>query len=348
MDKPETLQGLACPNCGGMIPIPEGQAIVDCPYCELRSYVRGERGLRRHQTPQRVDRKGALSAWRKFLSSSMAIARGTAQQAQLTEAFLAYLPFWTVWARVAAWAFGEEKEGSGDDARYVPKEIRLVQDMTWNGAACDVGEFGVTQVPLADQDLQPFDPEGLHNAGMVFEPVGSFSDARQAAEDAFEWQINRKTRLDRLAQLFVRSFRRRYALVYQPLWVVRYLHRGRAFQVVVDGYSGEVLYGKAPGNTLYRAAVLVIGIAIGAFLAVDVPAFLIGAGSNGDGSGAFIFALIMLAAGVSVMLAAYRAFRRGEQYEYRRSAPQMIPGVGNPFETLTQVKDVEEWIKRLN
>jgi len=348
MDKPEKLQGLACPNCGGMIAIPEGQAIVHCPYCELRSYVKGERGLRRHQVPQKVDRKGALAAWRKFLSSSMAIARGTAQQAQLTETFLAYLPFWTVWARVAAWAFGEEKKGSGDDARYVPQEIRLVQDMAWNGAACDVGEFGVTQVPLVDHDLQPFDPDELHNAGMVFEPVGSFSDARQSAEEVFEGQVNRKTRLDRLAQLFVRTFRRRYALVYHPLWVVRYLHRGRAFQVVVDGYSGKVLYGKAPGNTLYRAAVLVIGIAVGAFLAVDVPAFLIGVGSDSDGSGAFIFALIMLAAGVSLMLAAYRAFRRGEQYEYRSSAPQMIPGVGNPFEMLTQVKDIEEWTSRLN
>jgi hypothetical protein len=348
MDKAETLQGLACPKCGGMIAVPEGQAIVRCPYCDLRSYVRGERGLRRHQVPQQVDRKGALTAWRKFLSSSMAIARGTAQQAQMREAFLAYLPFWTVWARVAAWAFGEEKVGSGDDARYVPKEIRVVQDMTWDGAACDVGEFGVTQVPVVDHDLHPFDPEALHNTGMVFEPVGSFSDAHQAAEKVFEGQVNRKTRLDRLAQLFVRSFRQRYALVYHPLWVVRYLHRGRSFQVVVDGYSGKVLYGKAPGNTLYRAAVLVIGVAIGAILAVDVPAFLVGVSSNSDGSGTFIFALIMLAAGVGVMLAAYRAFRRGEQYEYRSSAPQMIPGVGNPFEALTQVKDVEEWIKRLN
>src|SRR5690606_41752721 len=50
-------------------------------------------------------------------------------------------------------------------------------------------------------------------------------------------------------------------------WVLRYLYRGRAFQVVVDGYSGKVLYGKAPGNTIYRAAVLVASMAVGALLA---------------------------------------------------------------------------------
>ena len=79
------------------------------------------------------------------------------RRAQLEEAFLVYLPFWTVWSRAAAWAFGQEKVGSGDRARYEPREVRVVQEMTWNGAACDVGEFGVNQVPLSDGSLEPFD-----------------------------------------------------------------------------------------------------------------------------------------------------------------------------------------------
>jgi hypothetical protein len=182
---------------------------------------------------------------------------------------------------------------------------------------------------------------------MVFEPVSSFSEARQAAEERFHEQVNRRAKLDRLAQLFVRSLRRRFALVYHPLWVMRYRHRGRAFQVVVDGYSGKVLYGKAPGNTLYRAAVLVLGMAVGAFLAIDAPAFLLGA-SEGDSGGLVMFALALFAAGLGIMFAAYRAFRHGEQYEYRSSAPQAIPGIGNPLEMVTNVKDVEEWIDLLN
>ena len=346
-DKGETLQGLACPNCGGIVPIPEGQAIVHCPYCELRSFVRGERGLQRFQVPQRLEREGAIGSFRKFLTSSMAIARGAARQAQLIEALLVFLPFWTIWGRVAAWAFGQEKVGSGDDARYEPREIRVVQDMTWNGAACDVGEFGVTQVPTVDHDLQPFDPDALHAAGMVFEPMNSFSDARRAAAERFNQQVTQKSKLDRLAQLFMRTFRRRYALVYHPLWVMRYSHRGRVFQVVVDAYSGKVLYGKAPGNTLYRAAVLVLGMALGAFLAVDAPAFLVGA-SQGESGGVFMFALALLGVGIGIMFAAYRAFRHGEQYEFRASAPKTIPGLGAPLEMSLDVKDVEEWINLLN
>jgi hypothetical protein len=140
--------------------------------------------------------------------------------------------------------------------------------------------------------------------------------------------------------------RRRTALVYHPLWVLRYLFRGRAFQVVVDGYSGKVLYGKAPGNTLYRAAVLVLGMACGAFLAIDIPA-LIAYLTEGEGD-IFWLALILFVAGLGIMAAAYRAFRHGEQYEYRISASSSILGLENPLQMITSVKDVEKWIDQLS
>jgi DNA-directed RNA polymerase subunit RPC12/RpoP len=352
MSKDDSLHGLNCPNCGGMIEIPEGQLLVRCPYCELRSFVRGERGLLRYQTPLRVERKSAIAAMRKFFSGNLSIARDLEKTATLEEAFVAYLPFWTAWARVSAWVFGERRVGSGNNRRYEPREVRVVQEMAWNGAACDVGEFGVAEVPLVQQDLQPFNSEVLHNSGMVFEPVGSFSDAQQTAENQFSQQVQKKAGLDRLAQVFLRLTRRRYALVYHPLWILRYLYRGRSFQVVVDGYSGDVLYGKAPGNLWYRAAILVAGMAAGAFMAVDVPAAMLYlASDSSDADGLFLFALFMLALGFGIMFAAYRAFRHGEQVEYRSGAPAKIAGMENPLtmvSSVTNIKDVEKWINQFN
>jgi hypothetical protein len=90
--------------------------------------------------------------------------------------------------------------------------------------------------------------------------------------------------------------------------------------VVVDGHSGQVLYGKAPGSTFYRAAVLVGGMAAGAFMAVDAAAFVFYLASQMEGSSAIAFAaagLGVIASGFTLMHKAYRAFRYGEQYEYR-------------------------------
>ena len=362
MSEPETTQGLTCPNCGGVVPIPEGQIIVRCPYCEMRSLVRGERGLRRYQVPQQTDQQAAFSALRKFLSSNWAIARDAGRRSQLQEAFLVYLPFWTVWSRLAAWAFGQEKVGSGDDSHYEPREVRVVQQVSWNGAACDVGEFGVDRVPLSDQELEPFNPDALHHSGMVFEPVNSFNDARMAAENQFKEQARRRAGLDRLSQLFLRFYHRRYGLLYYPLWVMRYLYRGRSFQVVVDGYSGKVLYGKAPGNTLYRAGILVLGMALGAFVTVDASAFFISSSSGSHGDGSIAAGLLAVVFGVGIMLGAYRRFRYGEHYEYRDPATKGDVSAASSFSLTSlsrqgldsisfgsvKVKDIEEWVNQLS
>jgi hypothetical protein len=361
MNTSEALHGMNCPKCGGMVPVPEGQVIVKCPFCELRSYVRGQRGLLRYQVPQRVERKDLQAALVKFLKSNMAIAPVAARQAELSEAFLVHLPFWTAWGRVAAWVFGEKEVGSSDHKHYEPREVRVVSDMTWNGPACDVGEFGVRQVPLLDQNLMPFNADALHHSGMVFEAVNSVSEAQQAAESQFGEQVKRSAGLDRLSQVFMRSVRRRLALVYHPLWVLRYTFRQRIFQVVIDANTGQVLYGKAPGNTVYRAGMLVLGMAVGAFVAIDIPAGIL-SNSNGDNSGGA--ALALLVAGIGIMFTGYRLFRRGEQYEYRwgnqflagkkggdhlgEAVSDLLSGTDNPMNTLTSVKDIEKWIDRLN
>lgn len=344
MSDTDTVQGLSCPRCGGMVPVPEGQSIVRCPYCDLRSFVRGERGILRYQVPQRVPRQDADNLLQKFLRSSMAIAPAAARQAQLSEAFLVHLPFWTLWGRIGGWVFGEKRVGSGNDKRYEPREARVVQEMTWNAAACDVGEFGVTSVPPVDQNLEPFNADGLHASGMVFEPVSSSGQARAAAEKQFLDSVQRSAGLDRVSQVFARILRGRFGLVYHPLWVLRYHFRKRIFQVVVDAHTGKVLYGKAPGNTLYRAAVLVGGMMIGAFIAVDIPIGVVYFTEGDDGG--LMFALGALVVGAGMMFAAYRAFRRGEQYEYRQAGGSGFD-LSAGMEALTSVKDVEKWIERL-
>ncbi len=309
------LQGLSCPRCGGMVPIPEGQAIVICPFCEQRSVVSGERGVRRYQVPQRAGREQALKAFKGFLTSSLEIGRDAARRAEVTDVLLVHLPFWSAWGRGVAWAFGQQQVGSGEHRRYEPRERRAVTELSWNAAACDVGEFGVRRVSLEGRPLEPFNSEGLHRSGMVFEPVGSEQTALETARLAFEREVSEKVKLSRTAQLFTRLLGARLGIVYYPAWVVRYLYRGRSFQVVVDGFDGAVLYGKAPGNVLYRAAVLVGGMALGALLAIDVPAAILSASEKGDILGV---AAVAFAAGLGLMYAGWRKFRYGEHYEFHR------------------------------
>jgi len=334
-----------------MVPIPEGQWIVACPFCNLRSLVKGEHDLQRYQVAKRIERPQALEAMSRFFTGHRAIASNIARQVSLEEAFVAYLPFWASWGRGLGWVFGQKRVGSGNDAHYEPREVKTSQELSWNGAACDVGEFGVTQIPLQGRPLEPFEAQSLHQAGLVFEPVGSASDARATTEAEFQNRLRNAANLDRIGQVFTRIVNKRMGLVYYPLWVLRYLYRGRSFQVVVDGFSGEVLYGKAPGSTLYRAAMLVGGMALGALVGVDggALAFYLASQSKGDsGSGLFFAGIAALVIGFGLMAGAYRAFRFGEQYEYRKGGTASLFSMQQSKQILSQIEGLASWTNRSN
>jgi hypothetical protein len=317
-----------------MVPIPEGQAIVVCPYCQMRTVVRGEAGVRRYQVPQKIDRAQAETAFHKFLGN-WAIARSVPRQAQINEVFLVHLPFWATWGRALAWFFGQHEEGSGDNRHWAPRETKVLQDMTWNGAACEVGEFGVTQISLEGRPLEPCNSDALHRSGMVFEPTSSPVEALEQSRLFFENETRSQSNVERVSQSFVRIIRPRQGLVFYPLWVIRYAYRGRDFQVVVDAFSGEVLYGKAPGNVYYRAAILVGGMAAGAFVTVDLGGLAL-QGNNRSGE----FGIALLIVGVALMYFSFRRYRYGEHYEFRcRFAGRTGAGLQIP-DSARQVIDV--------
>jgi hypothetical protein len=306
----QRTQGLNCPNCGGVVPVPEGVRVVQCPFCEQRSLVQGERGVRRWQVCCRISRQQAVESVESFYSG-VNKAIDLKRTARLEELFLVYLPYWRVSTKLAGYLFGRVR--SGDD-KTKPAEVEVMEEMHWNDAAVDVSEFGVHRVSLSLGDLEPYDADRLQAEAMVFEPTESRTDALAEAEAYFVQRARDKKQLKRTYFEKYHLLDTQISLVYFPLWVARYAHRNRVYQVVVDGAGGRVLYGKAPGNIIYRAAALVGAMAAGTFFMVNgtilAARFLT---DNGDDAGLII--LLPAAVGVALITAGYRAFRYGEEVE---------------------------------
>ena len=324
MTAPGKSHGLVCPNCAGVVPVPEGVRIVTCPYCDWRSLVQGDRGVRRWQVSSSLDRPQALAVVKTFFSG-LSKARDLKRQAQVSDLFLVYLPYWRVTAFVAGWLFGRVKSG---DKNTKPVEVEVLEEMAWNDAAVDVSEFGVHRVTVRVSDLEPFDSEQLHAQAMVFEPVESPSEALDESEQHFTHRGQSKRDLKQKYFEKFHMLRQRLSLVYYPLWVARYQYRGRSYQVVVDGVSGEILYGKAPGNIFYRAAMLVGGMATGTFLLVNgtiLAGGLLAESTDSDGCG---FVLIPIGLGLGLIFTGYRRFRYGEEVESIQKSAKKAPLAG--------------------
>lgn len=305
----EKAQGLICPNCAGVVPVAEGVRIVQCPYCSLYSLVQGERGIRRWQVARRIDRAAAEKSMRGFLSG-MRKARDLSRAAKVEEIILVYLPFWRVEATVAGWLFGRVRKDK-DETR--PDEHYVFESMNWNDAAVDVTEFGVHRIVVSRDDLLPFDSQALHAEAMVFEPSESRTDALEEARSHFLYRSRAQANQTKTHYENIQLLQPEFSLVYFPVWLIRYSYRNRVYQVVVDAIHGKVMYGKAPGSVLFRAAALVAGLAIGNLILINGTILTgLAMSDSDDGIGAVIVPIII---GAVLILYGYRQFRYGEEVE---------------------------------
>jgi hypothetical protein len=304
----ESSQGLICPNCAGVVPVVEGLRVVQCPYCNLHSLVQGDRGVRRWQVPRQIDRARAEQGVRGFLSG-MRKARDLSRVARIDEMILVYLPFWRVEATVAGWLFGRVRK---DEDETKPDEHYVFESMHWNDAAVDVAEFGVHRIIVSRADLQPFDSQALHAEAMVFEPSESRTAALDEAHTYFVGQARRAAAQKTTSYENLQLLRPDFALVYFPVWIGRYSYRNRTYQVAIDAVSGRVMYGKAPGNILFRAVALVAGLAAGNLVLVNGTILAALAQTDDDSLGLL---LLPIAIGAGLILYGYRQFRYGEEVE---------------------------------
>ncbi len=307
-------KGLTCPACASVVPVPEGARLVTCPACRQRLFVQGERGLRRWQLRRVVTRDQAQQTLQGFFTG-LNKAGDLKRTAELKELFLVYLPFWQVLAQVAGWRLGRVRRDK-DSTR--PVEVEVLEEMQWDDAAVDVSEFGVSHVPIAGQHFEPFDQDRLSAEGMVFEAAESSTDALAEAAAYFQQVARDKKRLSATYLERFHLLRERLSLVYYPLWVARYQYRNRNYQVVIDGVNNKILYGKAPGNILYRAGALVLGMAVGNLLLVHGTALAaqILAYSHSSKNDGWALLLVPPALGILAMIKGYRSFRYGEEVEH--------------------------------
>jgi hypothetical protein len=247
---------------------------VECRYCQTPQAVVGSRGIARVMVVNTLDRKRAsdvVTGWfRRGIRKDPALKR----EAKHQEAFLAWFPFVRARLDVVGWVLGvrekKKKRGNRWETVREPVERQIERAVDLTMPAADMAEFGVRRVDLSGDEIQPFDEGLLRGRGMVFRPSRSLEETAAELNQQALAEIQRANRLDRITFSWLSPIRRRVALVYYPLWVIRYGFRGRTYQVLVDAEDGSLAYGKAPGNHFYRAFSLVAACAGACFVGTTI------------------------------------------------------------------------------
>jgi hypothetical protein len=322
------VQGLSCPSCGGSVPLSEGVRITACAACGSALLAQGDLGHPSYAVPLRADRQAVLanlSTWWREMDK----ARDLASAARVKEAFPVFVPVWRVTGRVIGWVLGEQqKKEENKRPVWVPVERRVFLRADVNRAACDLGELGIQSVVLGSGVLDPFDEEAIEKQGMIFRPLVPPDEIRSHAVERFLEKGRRAAPVDRLTKEFLHVVGLALGLVYYPLWVVRYEYRGRVYSATADGATGKLLFGRAPGNDVYRVACFLAGVGGGNFLLTTVLR------SGIDDLAPY---LIAAAASIGMIVWGYRRFRYG--------AEVTLEG-GDVAETAEQIADAFARVRR--
>jgi hypothetical protein len=301
--------GMNCPSCGGALNIEEGESVVNCRYCDSMLFIEGDKGVqtvafKNKMDPQRV-MQAAEAWWRKGLK-----ARDLKKFGKVTELYPIYLPFWSTTTKVAGWVCGYEErrhsDGKGNTrTERVPKEVMVLQDVRYSQIACDPGDLGI-------HSLRNFSGERtLEDFNMIptFETTSSVDDAVKLAEAEAVANARRSSGVPHITFERIYAIPRKMSVLYYPIWVVRYSYRDRMYVVTVDGVTGQVLSGRAPGDPLFQSLAITGGSAVAGL----VSGFgILGAVFSGGESSGFL-ALGGLAVGLAVLFFTYRFFRNGSE-----------------------------------
>jgi hypothetical protein len=299
-------------------------------------FIEGDMGIQTVAFKNKMDPQRAVQAaeawWKKGFK-----ARDLKKVGKTTEVYPIYLPFWSTTTKVAGWVCGYEERTRSDSkgnttTERVYKEVMVLQDHRFSQIACDPGDLGI-------RSLRNFSGERtLEDFTMIptFETTSSVDEARKQAEAEAVQQARRGAGVPHITFERIYTVPRKMSVIYYPIWVVRYSYRDRMYVVTVDGVSGQVLSGRAPGDPLYQSMAITGGTAVAGL----VSGFgLVFAALEVGGSSGYI-AIFALAIGAGVLYATYRFFRNGSEMiegEFQGKKGEM----GNPLDMGEILKTLE-------
>ncbi len=296
--------GMSCPACGGALEVHEGEDVVICKYCGSTLFLEGDNGVYTIAFKNKMTRESAIAASQAWWTRGLK-ARDLKRTGKILECYPIYLPFWNVTTRTAGWVLGYEETTHSDSkgrthTERTPRETMILQDYGFSEIACDPGDLGIRSVRnlTGETSFEDFD--------MIptFESTTSKDDAVAKARDEALSRARASSRVSHITFEKLHTFPKRLSVIYYPVWVVRYSYRERMYMNTVDGVTGNVLSGRAPGDPLFQSLAVTGGTVLGGLIAA--AGLLL---SNADAKIAAAGIII----GSVVLYVAYRFFRHGSE-----------------------------------
>ncbi len=241
-----------CPYCGARFEIPETVSLVVCPYCGTAFWRRTSELLKEHYIfDPRYSVNSAFDYVKKTVSRQFAAPRDLEDEAELSSAYLHYIPLYLYHVLVRGECPGNPEAGLED--RYESR-VALSSPPKWVP--------GGYKFPVRGRRF--FEPRKIekgryYSADISPEQLLS-SVSRSAVEEA------RREALYACDSPRIINETTWEGIMHYPFWEIEYSYKDNTYTAVLDAASGEVTLAEYPQGARERGAVglLAVGGVVGA------------------------------------------------------------------------------------
>ncbi len=263
------LRSISCPRCAGPLQGRDGDRVIECARCGTRFLTRLQDGFARRYFPAKVERLQAVGAAARWLWEHPDVPSDIRESA-FVEAHLLYVPIWEVRAYLVGWEFGKKlrnqtkvvKVGEEEVARTElvdqPVEEGFFSERRFYQEAADLDALGMGRPHITGREFTlPYLVGELERGAAVLQADGDLAAIRERARASFLHPPTGTVASD--TRLFL--LKESAALLYYPLWTLRYRYRGRLYEMVVDGRNGRIHAARAPADNRRRIALFLASYA---------------------------------------------------------------------------------------
>ncbi len=235
-----------CPHCGAPVPFKPGEILATCKYCGYTVVIEtGQTFTFEHSVLQnKFDPSQIEEPIRDWMREGFLKPSDLAKRAKITEKNLIYLPFWVVSADVSS-AY------KGIFERITPavtKEGKIEKTYDWLVLARKATIFPTREYDVPLEGKVPYDFRKIEAFAKVLNGEVDKSEAVELAKQQIEenHRYLLQQDIDKIIELKTEMDVKQVVYLHAPIWFVKYEYKGKDYQLLIDGATGNEIKGDIP------------------------------------------------------------------------------------------------------
>jgi hypothetical protein len=241
-------QEIRCSHCGAPVPFNPGEIIATCKYCGFTTVIEtGEAFNFEHSLLlNKFDEKQIEDSIRDWMRSGFMKPSDLAKKSKITEKNLIYLPFWVVSVQATS-------SYKGIFERIAPpivKEGKIEKEYNWLVLAREASGFPTREYDVPLEGKIPYDFRRIEGFAKVLNSEIDRDEATELAKQQIDahHQFLLKSDVDKIVEIQTTYNVKQVVYLHAPVWFIKYEYKGNAYQLILDGATGDALKGDIPST----------------------------------------------------------------------------------------------------